>query len=117
MSVQNFGTGVIHHEDYALAQTVLRELSQLRSRPNEPTADELTIIARKAGLTGTSQRAGRRAVDDIRADAWLAICRLGDAIDKNAVAVKQHRHGDIIELSPLWAAAIDLSQAWVRAAE
>jgi hypothetical protein len=75
-------------------------------------------IARKAGLTDISRHGGSRGtINNIRAEAWLATCRLADTIAKNKVAMNERRHGDLIELSPLWAAAIDLSHQWMRAAE
>ena len=57
------------------------------------------------------------AVDNIRAGAWLAICKLAAAIDGNARLVEENRLDAVVNTSLLWARAIDLSQAWMRAAE
>ena len=43
---------VVDHEEFELARSVKRELMQLRSRTKTPTADDVMLIARKAGLCG-----------------------------------------------------------------
>src|SRR5215831_6446155 len=40
----------VAHEDFELARSVKWELMQLRSRGTTPTADDVMLIARKAGL-------------------------------------------------------------------
>jgi hypothetical protein len=106
-----------HFEDYELAQAVHAELMKLRSRPTTPTDEEIMIIARKAGITSASPRSSRKAVDDARHDAWLAISKLAEVHAENAAAGAAHTPGKIVETSPFWATAIDLAQGWVRAAE
>ena len=108
---------LVHYEDFELAQSVKRELMQLRSRPTMPTSEDIMLAARKAALTGSSPRAGRAAVDEIRAEAWLAICKLAAAIDGNACLIEENRPDALVNTSLLWARAIDLGQAWMRAAE
>jgi hypothetical protein len=56
-------------------------------------------------------------VDAVRADAWLAICTLADSIARNARAIREDQHGRVADASLLWARAIDLCNAWMRAAE
>jgi hypothetical protein len=72
----------VHHEDFELARSAKWELMQLRSRSTKPTADDVMLIARKAGLAEFLQHASRTTVDVVRADAWLAICTLADSIAK-----------------------------------
>ena len=74
---------VVRNEELELARSVKRELMQLRSRTKTPTADDVMLIARKAGLAEFLQRASKARVDVVRADAWLAICTLADSIAKN----------------------------------
>src|SRR6516164_9051830 len=77
----------VAHEDFELARSVKWELMQLRSRSIMPTADDVMLIARKAGLAEFLQHTSRTAVDDVRMDAWLAMCALADSIAKNAKAI------------------------------
>jgi hypothetical protein len=107
----------VHHEDFELARSAKWELMQLRSRSTKPTADDVMLIARKAGLAEFLQHASRTTVDVVRADAWLAICTLADSIAKNARAIREDRHDKVVDSSLLWARAIDLCNAWMRAAE
>ena len=108
---------LVHYEDFELAQSVKRELMQLRSRPTMPTSEDIMLVGRKAALTGSSPRAGRAAVDNIRAEAWLAICKLAAAIDGNARLLEENQPDALVNTSLLWARAIDLGQAWMRVAE
>jgi hypothetical protein len=108
---------LVHYEDFELAQSVKRELMQLRSRPTMPTSEDIMLVARKAALTGSPPRACRAAVDNIRAEACLAICKLAAAIDGNARLIEENRPDALVNTSLLWARAIDLAQAWMRAAE
>jgi hypothetical protein len=108
---------LVHWEDFELAQSVKRELMQLRSRPTAPTSEDIMLIARKAALAGSSHRAGRAGVDKIRAAAWLAIGKLAAAIDGNARLIEGNRPDVLVNTSLLWARAIDLSQVWMRASE
>ena len=108
---------VVHHQEFELARSVKRELMQLRSRAKTSTADDVMLIARKAGLAEFLQRASKTRVDVVRADAWLAICTLADSIAKNARALQEDRHDKVVDASLLWARAIDLCNAWMRAAE
>ena len=108
---------LVHYEDFELAQSVKRELMQLRSRPTMPTSEDIMLVARKAALTGSSHRACRAAVDKIRAEAWLAICKLAAAIDGNARLIEENRPEALVNTSLLWARAIDLGQVWMRAGE
>jgi hypothetical protein len=108
---------LVHYEDFELAQSVKRELMQLRSRPTMPTSEDIMLVARQAALTGPSPRAGRGTVDNIRAEAWLAICKLAAAIDGNARLIEEKRSDALVSTSLLWSRAIDLGQAWIRAAE
>jgi hypothetical protein len=103
---------LVHYEDFELAQSVKRELMQLRSRSTMPNSEDVMLVARKAALTG-----GRAAVDEIRVEAWLSICKLAAAIDRNARLIEENRPDSLVNTSLLWARAIDLSQAWMRAAE
>ena len=107
----------VHREDFELARSAKWELMQLRSRNTTPTADDIMLIARKAGLAEFLQRASSARVDVVRADAWLAICTLADSIAKNARAIREDRREKIVDSSLLWARAIDLCNAWMRAAE
>ena len=107
----------VHREDFELARSAKWELMQLRSRNTTPTADDIMLIARKAGLAEFLQYTSRTAADVVRADAWLAICTLADSIAKNARAIREDRHERIVDSSLLWARAIDLCNAWMRAAE
>ena len=108
---------VVHREDFELARSVKWKLMQLRSRRTTPTADDIMLIARKAGLAEFLQYTSRTAVDGARADAWLAICTLADLIAKNARAIQEDRHDKVVDSSLLWARAIDLCNAWMRGAE
>ena len=108
---------LVHWEDFELAQSVKRELMQLRSRPTAPTSEDIMLIARKTALIGSSHRAGRAAVDKIRAEARLAIGKLAAAIEGNARLIEENRPDALINTSLLWARAIDLSQVWMRASE
>jgi hypothetical protein len=74
---------LVHYEDFELAQSVKRELMQLRSRSTMPNSEDVMLVARKAPLTGSSPSA---AVDKIRMEAWLAIGKLAAAIDRNTWA-------------------------------
>jgi hypothetical protein len=103
---------LVHYEDFELAQSVKRELMQLRSRSTMPNSEDVMLVARKAALTG-----GRAAVDEIRVEAWLSICKLAAAIDRNARLIEGNRPDSLVNTSLLWARAIDLGQAWMRAAE
>ena len=108
---------LIHYEDFALAQSVKRELMQLRSRPTIPTSEDVMLIAGRAALTDSSHRAGRTAVDKIRSEACLAICKLAAAIEANTHLIEENQPDAIVNTSLLWARAIDLGQAWMRAGE
>jgi hypothetical protein len=103
---------LVHYEDFELAQSVKRELMQLRSRPTMPTSEDIMLVGRKAALTGSSSRAGRAAVDNIRAEASLAICKLAAAR-----LMEENQPDALVNTSLLWARAIDLGQAWMRVAE
>jgi hypothetical protein len=108
---------LIHYEDFELAQSVKRELMQLRSRPTIPTSEDVMLIAGRAALTDSSHRAGRTAVDKIRSEACLAICKLAAAIEANTHLIEENQPDAIVNTSLLWARAIDLGQAWMRAGE
>jgi hypothetical protein len=110
---------VVHHEDFELARSVKWELMRLRSRSTTPTADDIMLIARKAGLAEFLRRTrgGGTTVNVVRADAWLAICMLADSIAKNARSIRKYQHDRVVDASLLWARAIDLCNAWMRAAE
>jgi hypothetical protein len=76
------------------------------------------LIARKAGLAQFSQRTrSRTPANVVRADAWLAICTLADSIAKNARSIREDQHDRVVDASLLWARAIDLCNAWMRATE
>jgi hypothetical protein len=107
---------LIHYKDFELAQSAKRELMQLRSRPTMPTSEDIMLVAGKAALTGSSHCAST-AVDKIRAEAWLAICKLAGAIDGNARLIEENRPDALVNTSLLWARAIDLCQVWMRAGE
>jgi hypothetical protein len=102
---------LVHYEDFELAQSVKRELMELRSRPTMPTSEDVMLVARRAALTGSSHRAGRAAVDNTRAEACLAICKLAAAIDGNSRLIEENRPDSLVNTSLLWARAIDLGQA------
>jgi hypothetical protein len=107
----------VHYEDFELAQSVKRELMQLRSRLAMASSEDVMWIARKAALVGSSPCAGSAAVDKIRAEAWSAICKLAAAIDRNARLIEENRSDAVVNTSLLWARAIDLGQVWMRASE
>jgi hypothetical protein len=88
---------VVYHEDFELARSVKWELMQLRPRSTTPTADDVMLIARKAGLAEFLQytSSSRTTVDVVRADAWLAICTLADSIAKNARAIREDQHDTV----------------------
>ena len=75
------------------------------------------LIARKAGFAEFLQHASRTTVDVVRADAWLAICTLADSIARNARAIRDDQQDKVVHSSLLWARAIDLCNAWMRATE
>jgi hypothetical protein len=106
-----------HNEDFELAQSVKRELMQLRSRPAMASSEDVMSIARKAALVGSSPCAGSAAANKIRAEAWSAICKLAAAIDRNARLIEENRPDAAVNTSLLWARAIDLGQVWMRASE
>ena len=108
---------VVQHQDFELARTVKWELMQLRYRSTTPTADDVMLIARKAGLAEFLQHASRTTVDVVRADAWLAICTLADSIARNFRSIREDQHDRVVDTSLLWARAVDLCNAWMRAAE
>jgi hypothetical protein len=107
----------VFYDDFELARSVKWELMQLRSRSTTPTADDVMLIARKAGLAEFLQHASRTAVEVVRAEAWLAICTLADSIAKNARAIREDEHDKVVDPSLLWARAVDLCNAWMRTAE
>jgi hypothetical protein len=100
-----------------LARSVKWELMQLRSRIATSTADDVMLIARKAGLAELLQHTGRTTIDVVRADAWLAICTLADSIARNARAIPEDQRDRVVDSSRLWAPANDLCNAWMRAVE
>jgi len=111
-------TNYVHHEDFELARSVKWELMRLRARSTMPAAEEIVLIARKAGLAEFLQHAsGKTAVDIVRADAWSAICTLADSVARNGRAMREEQHDKVADLSLLWARAIDLCNAWMRVAE
>ena len=76
------------------------------------------LIARKAGLAEFLQHTrSRTTVNVVRAEAWLAICTLADSIAKKARTIQEDQHDRVVDASLLWARAIDLCNAWMRAAE
>ena len=54
---------LIHYEDFELAQSVKRELMQLRSRPTIPTSEDVMLIA------------GRAAAHRFISSRWQNRCR------------------------------------------
>jgi hypothetical protein len=94
---------VVHHEDFELARSVKWELMQLRYRSTTPTADDVMLIARKAGLAEFLHTRSRTTVEVVRADAWLAICTLADSIARNARSIREDQHDRVIDTSLLWA--------------
>jgi hypothetical protein len=106
---------LIHCVDFELAQSVKRELMQLRSWPTVPTSEDIMLVARKAALDGSSPGAGRAA--EIRAEAWLAICKLAAAIEEDTRLTDDNRSDALVNASLLWARAIDLGHVWMRASE
>jgi hypothetical protein len=105
------------NDDFELARSAKRELMYLRSRGTTSTAEDVLLVARKAGLAEFLQHPSRAKVDIVRADAWLAICTLADSIARNARAIREDRHDRVVDASLLWARAIDLCNVWMRAAE
>ena len=108
---------VVHHEDFELARSVKWELMQVRSRSKMLTADDVMLIARKAGLAEFLRHTSRTGVHVVRADAWLAMCTLADSIAKNAKAIREDQREKAVDSPLLWARAIDLCNAWMCAAE
>ena len=78
----------VNNDDFELARSAKRELMHLRSRGTTPAADDVMLIARKAGLAEFLQYPSKTKVDIVRADAWLAICTLADLIARNAGTVR-----------------------------
>ena len=107
---RRWGLGMAHFEDYELAQSIHRELLELRARANSATSVELSVIAAKAELES------RATVDDARTNAWLAICRLARETANNETAAEENAPNRMIDTDPLWAVAIDRVQAWVTEA-
>ena len=107
----------VNNDDFELARSAKRELMHLRSRGTTPAADDVMLIARKAGLAEFLQYPSKARLDIVRADAWLAICTLADSIARDAGTVPEDRHDKVADTSLLWARAIDLCNAWMRAAE
>ena len=107
---RRWGLGMAHFEDYELAQSIHRELLELRARANSATSVELNVIAAKAELES------RATVDDARTNAWLAICRLASETANNETAAEENAPDRMIDIDPLWAIAIDRVQAWVTEA-
>ena len=83
---------VVNNDDFELARSAKRELMHLRSRGTTPTADDVMLIARKAGLAEFLQYPSKAKVDIVRADARLAICSLADSIARNARTIREDRH-------------------------
>ncbi len=87
-----------HFEDYELAQTIQRDLLELRVRANSAAAVELSVIAAKAELPPNWQPQERRAaVGDARTSAWLAICRLASETANNEKAAEENAPNSIID--------------------
>src|SRR5262245_60229783 len=84
---------VVNNDDFELARSAKRELMHLRSRGTTPTADDVIIIARKAGLAEFLQYPSKAKVDIVRADVWLAI--LADSIARNARTIREDRHDKV----------------------
>jgi hypothetical protein len=100
-----------------LAQSIHRELLELRARANSATSVELSVIAAKAELpTNWQPQESRATVDDARTNAWLAICRLASETANNETAAEENAPNRMIDTDPLWAIAIDRAQAWVTEA-
>jgi hypothetical protein len=95
-----------HFEDYELAQTVHRELQQLRTRQPPVTAKELYALARKADPPdGWQPRNSRKKVDDARANTRIAINELAERVSTN------------LSTNLFWDIALDRAWSWVKAAE
>jgi hypothetical protein len=107
----------IQNEDFELAQSVKRQLMQLRSRPTLPSGEDIMSIARKAAFVASSHPAGRAALDKIRSEAWWAICKLAAATDRNTRLAEENRANSLVNTSLLWGRAIDLSQVWATTGE
>jgi hypothetical protein len=103
--------------------TIFRDIRRRAGLAAERVADHLgsvipvVLIARKAGLAEFLQYPSKAKVDIVRADARLAICSLADSIARNARTIREDRHDKVVDTSLLWARAIDLCDAWMRAAE
>ena len=117
MTSRSEANRLVHYEDFNLARSVKRELMQLRSRPTMPTNEDMLSLARKAALADLLPRPDRAFVDNVRAEACLAICKLAAAVASNARLIEENRPDALANTSLLWARAIDLGQAWLRAAE
>ena len=108
---------MVHFEDYELAQSIHRELLELRVRANSVTSLELSVLAAKAELpTHWQPDEGKASIDDARTNAWLAICRLATETANNEAVVAENRADKLVHTDPLWAVAIDRVQTWVTEA-
>jgi hypothetical protein len=54
------------------------------------------LIARRAALTDSSHRAARTAVDKIRSEVCLAICKLAAAIEANKHLIEENQPDAIV---------------------
>ena len=98
------------HDDLGLAQKTSAALKQLRSNTNTSAAQmaTLTTLAHDIQVPAEPVFGRARAINDVRASAWLAICKV-------AVTLKD-APGDP-QLGLHWARAVDATDAWVRALE
>jgi hypothetical protein len=93
-------------------------LQQLRARAAPAASVELDAIAAKAAVPADWQRrSGRTTIDDVRTDAWLAICRLAGATMSNEAARKANEYDKLKDVDQLWALAIDRTHEWMRETE
>jgi hypothetical protein len=76
----------------AVAEHALATLLRLKGTDGEPTLQEIAAIVHAVA---------NRVVDPDRTDAWLAICRIGESLEKTGVAA-----------SPLWDDAISQTKKW-----
>lgn len=97
------------NDERTMAGEILGRLKQLQTATvDQALADELTALAAKASLGGGHQfQSSRRAIDEARASAWLAIQAVGKAVDDKENS----------KLSALWASAIDETEKWMSALE
>lgn len=77
-----------------LAESVIATLLRLRGATSKATLSE---------IKGIAHQVGKASGDPQRIEAWLAICRIGDNLDRVGLAA-----------TPLWDDAIRQTKEWLH---